>query len=108
MQKASERASAGTMGEIELDLQYPMPCADGVDSHADLHAEAVSEWQHVFERSLSQRPLPGDGRAHPHAAAPTNRPAGEAECEPEATADTRGEGGDRHIGIPARNSVGQR
>ncbi|MGD1056823.1 MAG: hypothetical protein ABR992_05340 [Solirubrobacteraceae bacterium] len=68
----------------------------------------MSERQHVFQCSSSQRPLPGDGRAHPQPATPTNRPAREAEREPEATPDTSGKGRDRHIGIPARNSVKER
>jgi hypothetical protein len=63
VQEARERASAGAVGKVELDLDHTMPRADGVDGDPDLHAEAVGERQHVFESVSSQRPLPGDGRA---------------------------------------------
>jgi len=107
VQETGGRASAGAVGEVELDLRYAMSRADGVDRHRDLHAEAVSERQYVFERSPSQRSLPGDGRARALATAPINGPAREREREAEATADTNGEGRDRHIGIPRSDHVDQ-
>lgn len=108
VQKARECTSAGAVGEIQLDLQHAMPCAYRVDGHRDLHAEAVSERQHVFECSPSQRALPGDGRMRGQPAAPTNCPAREREREPEAAADARGKDSNRHIGISAGDRVGQR
>jgi len=107
MAKASGCTSAGTVGELELDLLYPTTGAYGVDGHPDLHAKAVRERQHVFERSLSEGSLSGDGSARPRTAATTNRPAGEAECEPKATADRRGEDCYGDISVPLRDRVGQ-
>ena len=108
MGEAGERASAGAVGELELDLEHTMPSTDGVDRHPDLHAVAVRERQHVAQRLFAQRPLPGDGSASVEAAAPTNGPAGKREREPEAAADARGEGADGELGVPARDGVGER
>jgi hypothetical protein len=108
VEKAGERASAAAVNEVKLDLAYAMPCAHGVDRHADLHAEAVSEWQHMFECLSGERSLPRDGRARLQATTTTNRPASEAKREPKATTGARGKGRNRDVGVPARDCVGER
>ncbi len=108
MGEPGERAPGGAVGEVELDLDHAMPGAHGVDRHPDLHAEAVRERQHVAQRPLAQRPLPGYGGPGPQPAAPADRPAGEAEREPDAAAGARGEGADGDVRVPARDRVGER
>jgi hypothetical protein len=47
MGKAGGGASGGAMGEVEVDLHDALAGADGVDRHADLHAEAGGKRQNV-------------------------------------------------------------
>jgi hypothetical protein len=102
------RAPGGAVGEVEVELDDSVPGADGVDGHADLHAEAVGERQHAAQRLLAERALPGDRRAGVEAAAPADGAAGKAEREPDAAADARGKRADGDVRIPARNRAGER
>ncbi len=47
MEKAGGSATGGAMGKVKIDLDDAMTGADGVDRHADLHAEPGGEREHV-------------------------------------------------------------
>jgi hypothetical protein len=102
------RAPGGAVVQVEVELDDSMSGADGVDGHADLHAEAVGERQHVQQRVFAERALPGDRRTGVEAAAPPDGPTGEAEREPDAAADARGERADGDVRVPARDRVRER
>jgi hypothetical protein len=109
MEEPAERATAGAVFEVELDLDDAMPRAHGVDRHCDLHAEAVRERQHVFERSAAQRALTGDRRACAQpAGARANGPAREPEREPESAAEAPAEHRHGEIALAARDRIGER
>ncbi len=86
VQEAGERAPARAVREIELDLlardarrgrrrwSFRSPC------------RSRRQRQHVLERLLAERTLPGDRSARAQPAASRDRPAREAQREPEAAA----------------------
>ncbi len=76
---------------------------------ADLHAEAVERTAarlRALARVRARCPEMGARVRSPQRRRIAQR--ANAEREPKAAAGARGEGSDRHVGIPARDRVGQR
>ena len=93
------------MGQLEGNLHDAMAGADGVDRHADLHAEPGGERQNVGQNARAQGPLAGDGRAGGQAAAAPDRPAGKCERQAETAAHARGKRRDRQVSVAAADRV---
>lgn len=98
VEEAGRRAAGGAVSKIELNLHHAMPGADGVDCHADLHAEPGRERQDIGQDACAQGTLAGDGGACGQAAAASDGPAREGERETEPSAHARGERCDGQTG----------
>src|SRR4029077_19382578 len=99
--EAGEGTAAGAMGKVELVLAQAVAGAHGIDRHPHLHPVAAGKGQRGAQDLGAQRALAGDRRVRLEAAAAADRPAGEAERQAEAAADTAAEGGDGKIALAA-------
>src|SRR4029077_6800771 len=99
MRKAGGGATRSAVGEVEVDLCHAMAGTDGIDRHADLHAEAGREWQDIGHYAGADGALPGDGRAGGQTAAPAYRPTRERERQTEPATHAPREGRHRQVGI---------
>ena len=96
MDEAGGRAPAGAVGEVELELDEAVARRGRRRSscRSPCRSRRRTAARRRARRSLSAR-CPEIGARGPQAAAAADRPAREAEREPDAAADARGEGGRR-------------
>ncbi len=86
------------MLEVELNLGQAQPGPVRVHRHADLHPESGSEGRNGRGRGGCKRTLTGDRRGRLEPGQPPDRPAGEAERDPEAATCAAREARHRQVG----------
>src|SRR4051812_5509045 len=101
MREPAESASRRAVLERQLDLHEPKARAVGVDRHRRLHAEAWREGEHGLQDLRPQSTLTGDRGTGLESRAAPDRPAREADRDPEATADAPRERGHGQVAVAA-------
>ena len=108
MEEAAQVATARAVAEVELVLADPIPGANRVDRHPDLHPVTAGEGQRRAQDLDPHRPLARDRRLGPQPAEAPDRAAGEAEGEPEAAAETTAEARHGKVALPRSDRLDQR